>query len=186
MNIKHKLLIGFIPLLFVSQNISAGDYTVPKTYVDGDSLIAADLNAENTNLKAAIDDNNSKATTNTSNITINDGAISTLQSSVTALEGAAAITIITVVGSTSINDGTFGCAIARCPVSHPVATGGGVAPQNVLTMIVTQSSPRINDAAVNTLTADGEYGSPDGWQACAVNNSGSVHQLVATAVCANF
>lgn len=186
MNIKYKLLISVIPLLLISQNISAGDYTVPKTYVSGDALNAADLNAENTSLKAAIDDNNAKATANTSNITINDGAISTLQSSVTVLESAPAITFVTMVGSTSINVGSFGCAIAECPVSHPVATGGGGSPGNVLTMVITSSTPRINGSAVDTLTADGEYGNPDGWRSCAVNNSAIVQQLIATVICANY
>lgn len=47
-----------ITLLTFSQLGLAGTYTIPKTYVTGDTLTAADLNNENTAIQTAVNDNN--------------------------------------------------------------------------------------------------------------------------------
>jgi hypothetical protein len=86
-----------------------------------------------------------------------------------------------VVSDTALN-GQHEVAIATCPTGYR-ATGGGVDPNNVLTMAVTSSGPTI--AGQRTLlTADGTHGSANGWWGAVVNNSGSSAVFKVTAICA--
>jgi hypothetical protein len=86
-----------------------------------------------------------------------------------------------VVSDTALN-GQFEVAIATCPTGYK-ATGGGVDPNNVLTMAVTSSGPTINGTRT-LLTADGTHGPANGWWGAVVNNSGSSAVFKVTAICA--
>lgn len=66
-----------ISLLLFSSSLAAGPYTIPKTYGSGDPLLATELNADNTAIKTAVDDNDSRITTNTGNISTNATDITT-------------------------------------------------------------------------------------------------------------
>jgi len=99
-----------------------------------------------------------------------------------ALKTAVNATPVTVVTSASIGAGTFGSAVAICPANH-YAIGGGVDLENVLTMVVTQSTPRIGGTRIQ-LIADGQYGAPDSWQGAAVNNSAGTLSIKVGVICA--
>lgn len=87
----------------------------------------------------------------------------------------------TVVVSDTVNDGTFDTAIANCPVGWQ-AVGGGVDPNNVLTMHVTSSNPVIQGTRT-LLTPDGENGQATGWMGAVVNESGAAATYKVSVIC---
>jgi hypothetical protein len=89
---------------------------------------------------------------------------------------------ITIINSATVNVGTFGGTTANCPSGYE-AIGGGVAPQNVLTMQVTESAPRIDNSDPFVL-ANGQHSAGTGWIGFAVNNAGVAQTVKVVAVCA--
>ena len=177
---KYRL-ITTIALALIGQLVNAGD--IIDTYDPGDTLTATTMD----NIKTAVNSKQDRVFESCppeqSIRVINaDGTVECEVDN----DSITRFNVVTIVGSTTIIDSSFGCAIARCPASHPVATGGGVSPDNLLTMVVTSSTPRISDSPVDASTPDGEYLNPDGWQGCAVNNSGASAKLIATAICVDF
>jgi hypothetical protein len=89
---------------------------------------------------------------------------------------------ITVVAPTTVGNGTFGSAVATCPSGYE-AIGGGVDLNNVLTMVVTESTPRIAGNRPIGMAA-GQYGPATAWQGAAVNNGPTPQSIAVTAICA--
>lgn len=77
-------------------------------------------------------------------------------------------TIVVTETSGSITPGNFGTARADCPAGWK-AIGGGLDLDNVLTMVVTASTPIVNDQSIIFL-ADGQHPAATGWQGHARNN----------------
>jgi hypothetical protein len=88
---------------------------------------------------------------------------------------------ITVVRSNTVATATFGTAQADCPAGYQ-ATGGGVAPENVISMQVTESSPVINGTDID-LVAAGQHVAATGWYGAVLNNSGTTKHITVAAVC---
>jgi Collagen triple helix repeat (20 copies) len=89
---------------------------------------------------------------------------------------------ITVVATVSVTNGTFGSTAANCPAGYE-AIGGGVDLNNVLTMVVTESTPRIAGGRPISLAA-GQHGAANGWEGSAVNNGPTPQAMAVTAICA--
>jgi hypothetical protein len=107
--------------------------------------------------------------------------VSALDSRITALEDKE---IITIVDSKDINAGSYGCVDIWCPSSHPIAICGGAHPQNVLTMRITASGPKLDGEHHIGMNDDGTYNlAPNGWKACAVNEDSVVKHLKAAVIC---
>ena len=87
----------------------------------------------------------------------------------------------TFVVSGTVNNGSFDTAIANCPVGWQ-AVGGGVDPNNVLTMDVTSSNPVIQGTRT-LLTPNGENGRATGWLGAVTNNSGSAATFKVAVIC---
>ena len=75
----------------------------------------------------------------------------------------------TVVASAIVTNGSFGSATATCPAGSQVV-GGGVEPNNVLTMILSASYPLVDGTALISLT-DGQHGPATAWRAFVDNTS---------------
>jgi hypothetical protein len=89
---------------------------------------------------------------------------------------------ITVVATATVTNGTFGSTVADCPSGYE-AIGGGVDLNNVNTMLVTESTPRIGGTRPILLAA-GQHGTADAWQGAAVNNGTTPQSMAVTAICA--
>jgi hypothetical protein len=90
---------------------------------------------------------------------------------------------LTVVKTQSVAAGTFDFESVDCPTGYE-ATGGGADPNNVLTMFVTSSNPKI--AGNRTLlTPDGAQAAATGWFA-GVYNSGAAATWKIAVVCAKI
>jgi len=89
---------------------------------------------------------------------------------------------VTVVASGTVTSGSFGSATATCPVGSQVV-GGGVEPNNVLTMGVSASYPVVDGTALISQT-DGQHGPATAWRAFVVNSSGADAPIKVVAVCA--
>lgn len=76
--IKYNLLSIAIFAVF-STAVSAGDVTGLNTFVSGTPAVAAEVNANFTAVKTAVDDNNTRINSNTTNATSNTNAIGVLQ-----------------------------------------------------------------------------------------------------------
>lgn len=87
---------------------------------------------------------------------------------------------VTVVASMSFLAGDFHTFGASCPTGYE-ATGGGVDPQNVVSVVVTGSGPTWNGVRLVSQT-DGQHTAANGWQVSAVNNSTTATYLVKVAV----
>jgi hypothetical protein len=105
--------------------------------------------------------------------------VNNLDSRIDALEDRS---VITVVNSEPVSPDNWDCVVVNCPPTHPIAIGGGIHPQNVRTMRVTASGPRIDGSHIH-LYDDGEYQAPDGWQACAYNLDTVEKVIKAAAIC---
>jgi hypothetical protein len=88
---------------------------------------------------------------------------------------------VTVIATASATNGNFQVAVASCPSGYQ-AIGGGVDPNNVFTMQVTQSTPLINGNRPLLMSA-GQYGPANAWSGGVVNNSGSTANFSVTAIC---
>jgi hypothetical protein len=86
-----------------------------------------------------------------------------------------------VISSGTANNGQHDVTIVDCPAGYQ-ATGGGVDPNNVLTMAVTSSGPTVNGERT-LLTANGTHGPADGWWGAVVNNSGSAAAYKVSVIC---
>ena len=107
---------------------------------------------------------------------------SEMNTKLNALKNSANATVITVITSVNVAVGSFNTAVADCPAGY-YAVGGGVDLGNVLTMVVTQSTPRVNNTRPQLLT-DGQYGAPIGWQGAAKNNDATtVYSIKVVAIC---
>jgi hypothetical protein len=88
----------------------------------------------------------------------------------------------TVVASAIVTNGSFGSATATCPAGSQVV-GGGVEPNNVLTMSLSASYPLVDGTALISLT-DGQHGPATAWRAFVDNTSGADAPIKVMAVCA--
>ena len=76
---------------------------------------------------------------------------------------------ITIVSSgPTVAPSNFQAWIVKCPAGYQ-AIGGGVSPQNVLTMVVTESSPTVGGSDI-ALLSDGQHPAADGWEGAVRNN----------------
>ena len=87
---------------------------------------------------------------------------------------------LTVVASMSFLAGDFHTFGASCPTGYE-ATGGGLDPQNVVSVVVTGSGPTWNGVRLLSQT-DGQHTAANGWQVSAVNSSTTATYLVKVAV----
>lgn len=152
---KQKIILAaFIALTLTCQLVAAGSIT--DTYTTGDTLTATKMD----NIKAAVNDNDSRIGAARTTVTVNEIA-------------------------PNIAAGSFGCLVVSCPVSHPIAIGGGVDLDNVLTMAVTQSAPGINGNRP-VLTADGTYDNASNeWRGCARNDGGLPDFFAVAVICSD-
>ena len=88
----------------------------------------------------------------------------------------------TIIVSDTANAGTFETATVMCPDGWQ-AVGGGVDPNNVLTMVVTSSGPLVNGTRT-LLTADGSHGKSNGWLGAVRNNDASNLSFKVSVICA--
>ena len=89
---------------------------------------------------------------------------------------------ITVVESDTVNAGTFEALVATCPAGR-VAVGGGVDPDNVLTVVVTSSAPMVGGDRTVTLS-NGRHGPATAWWGAVRNNGTSATPFKVAAICA--
>lgn len=90
-------------------------------------------------------------------------------------------TKVVVVSDTALN-AQHETQVAACPAGWQ-AIGGGVDPNNVLTMQITASGPMVQDVRPLSL-ADGTHGSANAWWGAVVNNSGSSATFKVAVICA--
>ena len=154
--IRFSIIGIILGAVCIAPMAMGADLTVTKTWVPDETLTASDLNTSFNETETAVNSKQDK------------------------------VNVVTVFVTTSVPAGSFACAIARCPASHPVATGGGVVPENVLTMVVTMSSPRVADNPMQTNDPDGQYGNPDGWQGCALNNETVTKRVGTSVICTDL
>jgi hypothetical protein len=88
----------------------------------------------------------------------------------------------TWVSSATGGADSFGVERVNCPADK-VAWGGGVSPQNVLTMQITSSGPVFPPGERLYGQPPGDLGSPSGWQASARNNASASQNLKVAAIC---
>ena len=89
---------------------------------------------------------------------------------------------VTVVGSMTFLGGDFHTFGVSCPTGYE-ATGGGIDPQNVVSVVVTASAPTWNGVRLEAQT-DGQHVAANGWQVSAVNNSTATYLVKVAVVCA--
>lgn len=90
-----------------------------------------------------------------------------------------------LISSGSAAPGSFGTARLDCP-ANTVAVGGGVDPDQVLTMVVTSSAPvfaQNNNRLI--FQPDGEVPLPTGWQVSVRNNDTANKTFKAAVICAS-
>ena len=87
---------------------------------------------------------------------------------------------LTVVASMSFAPGDFHIFGASCPTGFE-ATGGGIDPQNVVSVVVTGSGPTWNGVRLLS-QSDGQHAAANGWQVSARNDSTTGTFLVKVAV----
>lgn len=90
-------------------------------------------------------------------------------------------TIVITKTSGSITPGNFGSARADCPSGYQ-AVGGGLDLDNVLTMVVTASTPIVNGQSIIFL-ADGQHPAATGWQGHARNNGAANASFKVGVIC---
>ncbi len=91
---------------------------------------------------------------------------------------------LTVVKTETVGAGTFDFESIDCPSGYE-ATGGGIDPNNVLTMFVTSSNPKI--AGNRTLlTPDGAQAAATGWFGGVFNSTGSSATWKIAVICAKI
>ena len=91
---------------------------------------------------------------------------------------------ITVVGSDTVSAGNFGSVRVECPIGM-VAIGGGIDPENVLTMKVTSSGPTFDQNNERLIfQPDGANPAPIGWQASARNDGTTTKSFKVAVICA--
>lgn len=152
---KQSIIVATFTALTLSSQLVTAG-SITDTYTPGDTLTATKMD----NIKAAVNDNDSRI-------------------------GAARTTVTVNVIGADIAAGSFACDVATCPVSHPIATGGGVDLFNVFTMAVTQSAPGINGGRPIS-TADGTYNNAsDEWRGCAVNNGATPSNFAVIVICSD-
>lgn len=98
-----KSFMMAVVLVLVASPAMAGQMSVPNTFTAGTPALAAQVNANFTAAKTAVDDNDARITTNaataatnTANITTNAAAIATNASAIAVIQGAALVRTITV------------------------------------------------------------------------------------------
>lgn len=90
---------------------------------------------------------------------------------------------LTVVGSGSVTPGNFLIVSVACPTGYE-AVGGGVDVGNVLSLVVTSSSPTYAGSRL-LFTADGQRPAATGWLGAARNNDATMaYAMKVAAICA--
>jgi len=89
---------------------------------------------------------------------------------------------IAVVTSQTVGAGLSATGAASCPPGS-VAVSGGIDPENVSDMVVTESAPRIGNDPLFALP-DGESPAPDGWVASVRNESAQMRSFKVAVACA--
>lgn len=95
-------------------------------------------------------------------------------------------TRVVVDDQVTVDDADFGGANVFCPQGME-AIGGGIDPQNVLTMVVTASGPvwgSLGQAEFLNDKPEGTYRSATGWSAFVRNNSGGPLTARVAVICA--
>lgn len=94
-----------------------------------------------------------------------------------------AVAATAVVGSASVNSGSFGGVNVPCPVGADLI-GGGIEPGNVFSVNVTSSAPLFaGPTPFLAQQPDGTASAPIGWSAYAVNGDFSVQPVKVAAIC---
>ena len=88
---------------------------------------------------------------------------------------------ITVTARSGVNPGHFGGTRANCPAGYE-ATGGGVSPDNALTMVVTVSEPVVKNTPMGQLPP-GQHAAATAWIGFARNNATTAGAVTVIAVC---
>ncbi len=88
---KATTILAFI--LFISGMVWAGSVTTLNTFVANTPAVADDVNANFTNVKNAVDDNDSRIATNTNSISVNTGNITTNADAIVNLRASATATV---------------------------------------------------------------------------------------------
>lgn len=91
--------------------------------------------------------------------------------------------VSTVVSSDNAPAGSFGVERVLCPAGE-TALGGGVDPNNVLTMQVSSSAPTFPGDERLIVQTNGTNAAPVGWQATAINQAGSSQIFKVAVICA--
>ncbi len=91
-------------------------------------------------------------------------------------------TITVVATGPSIPSGSFDVQRADCPSGYE-AVGGGVDPENILTEVVTLSTPVISNSS-RLVAPDGQNPAATGWAAGVRNNDIGARSFKVAAVCA--
>lgn len=90
--------------------------------------------------------------------------------------------VSSVVESGTVNAGTFDASAAACPTGS-VALGGGIDPENVLTMEITSSGPVFGSTRL-LQQPDGAAPAPTRWFGAVVNNADTQKKYKTAVICA--
>jgi len=152
-----------------------GSLTVTKTWSTGESLTAGDINTSFTEVEAAVTDNDTRITGNTTDIA----------RLATSKQNNASIVTVVQAGNAP-SSGNIVCLTAACPATHPLATGGGISADGVSTILVTFSTATIGVLDVGTSFVTAQYGPPTGWKACVTSSAGFIQPYVVFAICTDL
>ena len=78
MRLIKQTTLALASCLFISSQVFAGEVTIPNTFTAGETAVAADVNADFTAVKTAVDDNNARITNNATDISTNTDSISAI------------------------------------------------------------------------------------------------------------
>jgi len=145
---KKSHYIAVAAALLISSTAWAGALTIPNTFTAGSPAVAADVNANFTAAKTAVDDNNTRITANTasaatnaSNITANASAITTLQNAVLVRT----INVSPVIGGGGVID-------AVASGNALIAAVGAITGSSASNQFTVKLEPGTYDLVAQTLT----------------------------------
>jgi len=129
-------------LLSLSATTFAADVTIPNSFTAGSPAVAADVNANFSAVETAVDDNNSRVTTNAGNISTNTAAIAVNTAAIAAIPGNAVYDyrnyLSTASSKTFATSGTVPCG--NVETRSFVRTTNGANTDIEMTRVRTQSS----------------------------------------------